>query len=64
MSVAAHSSQPSSAALNLQRVVVYRNLMVAAQLVAVLVAAAMNFILPLTPILTVIAMFIALNFVT
>jgi two-component system sensor histidine kinase RegB len=64
MSVAAHPSQPSSAALNLQRVVTYRNLMVAAQLVAIMVAAVMDFVLPLTPILAVIAMFIALNFVT
>lgn len=64
MSVAAYSSQPSSAALNLQRVVMYRNLMVVAQLAAVVVAAVMNFALPLTRILAVIAMFIALNFVT
>ncbi len=57
-------SEPSSAALNLQRLVAYRSLLVAVQLVAVLVASVMDFALPLPPVLVVIVIFAMLNLVT
>jgi len=64
MFITAHTSLPSSAALNLQRVVVYRSLMLVAQLAAVAAAQAMDFSLPLEPLSTVIAGYVVLNGVT
>lgn len=57
-------TEPSSAAINLQRLVVYRYLVLAGLLIGVLAAVTRGFVLPLPPILTVIAVFAALNIVT
>jgi len=59
-----HSSQASSAALNLQRLVVYRSLLVAVQMFAVVAADVVDFDLPLVPVIAVIVVFAVLNFTT
>ena len=64
MRFASYFSEPSSAALNLQRLVVYRYLVLAVQIVAVTAATSMNLSLPLAPILMVIAIFAVLNVLT
>lgn len=57
-------SEPSPAALNLQRLVVYRNLLIAVQLAATSAAHVLAFALPLLPVVAVIVIFAALNFAT
>lgn len=57
-------TEPSSAAINLQRLVVYRYLVLAGLLIGVLAAATRDFALPLPSLLAVIAVFAALNVVT
>ena len=55
---------PSSAAINLQRLVVYRYLVLAGLVIGVAVAIFRKFTLPFGPLLVVIAIFAALNFIT
>jgi two-component system sensor histidine kinase RegB len=57
-------SEPTPAALNLQRLVVYRNLLMAVQLTATFAAHVLAFALPLLPVVVVIAIFAALNCAT
>jgi two-component system sensor histidine kinase RegB len=56
--------EPSSAAINLQRLVVYRYLVLAGLVIGVAVAIFREFTLPFGPLLVVIAIFAALNLVT
>ncbi len=56
--------QPSSAAINLQRLVAYRYLVLAGLVIGVAVAVFRGFTLPFAPLLVVIAIFAALNLVT
>jgi two-component system sensor histidine kinase RegB len=56
--------EPSSAAINLQRLVVYRYLVLAGLVIGVAVAIFRDFTLPFGPLLVVIAIFAALNLVT
>ena len=54
-------TEPTSAALNLQGLVVYRYLVLAGQLIAVGAATALDFSLPLPAVLTIIALFAIFN---
>ena len=54
-------TEPTSAALNLLGLVVYRYLMLAGQLIAVGAATALDFSLPLPAVLTIIALFAIFN---
>ena len=56
--------EPSSAAINLQRLVAYRYLVLAGLVIGVAVAIFRKFTLPFGPLLVVIAIFAALNLVT
>lgn len=64
MRLASYFSEPSSAAINLQRLVVYRYLVLVVQIIAVAAAGFMDFLPSLSPILAVIAVFAALNVFT
>src|SRR3569623_1016608 len=57
-------TEPTSAALNLQGLVVYRYLMLAGQLSAAGAATALDFSLPLPAVLTIIALFAIFNLAT
>lgn len=57
-------TEPSSAAINLQRLIAYRYLVLAGMLIGVTAAVTREFALPLPPILAVIAVFAALNVIT
>jgi len=56
--------EPSSAAINLQRLVIYRYLVLAGLVIGVAVAILREFTLPFEPLLVVIAIFAALNIMT
>lgn len=62
--VGSYSSEPSSAAINLQRLVAFRYLVLAVQLVAVAAAIYMNIMLPLPSVMAVIIIFAVLNIIT
>ncbi len=62
--VGSYFPEPSSAAINLQRLVAFRYLVLTVQLAAVAAAIYMNFMLPLPPIIAVIVIFALLNVIT
>jgi two-component system sensor histidine kinase RegB len=64
MQLSSYLLEPSSAALNLQRLVVYRSLVLVVQLVAVVAAISLDFELPLSSFVAVIAIFAVLNVIT
>lgn len=58
------AAEPTPAALNLQRLVVYRYLVLAGLVSAVVAAVLTEFPLPMPPVLTIVALFAALNTAT
>ena len=59
-----NTAESTSAALNLHRLVVYRHLVVAGQLIGVAAAVVTDFDLPLAPVLAIIALFATFNMIT